>query len=93
MTVMASGARRAFYPPEACAGRRCQQRLSRQRYAGHRAQPSNTFISFAGWSAYCGGGRSDVALTRAGIPLDVMYDVVTHAAGNSDVRKPYAACR
>ena len=27
---------------------------------------------------------------RAGIPLDVMYDVVTHAAGNSGCSKPDA---
>lgn len=53
-----------LYPPEACAGRRCQQRLSHQRYAGRRLNRQN-HSSAAGWRAYCGGGRSDGA-GRAG---------------------------
>lgn len=64
MTVMASGSEAAFDPPEACAGRRCQQRLSHQRYAGRRLNRQN-HSSTAGWRAYCGGGRSDGA-GRAG---------------------------
>ncbi len=67
-------------------------RLSHQRYAGRRLNRQN-YSSTAGWRAYCGGGPAMALAARAGIPLDVMYDVVTHAAELTVVRKPYAACR
>ncbi len=91
MTVMmASGARRL--PPEACAGCRCQQRLSHQRYAGRRA-PTVKIIHqlLAGVRILRRRPKRWRAGRAGGIPLDVMYDVVTHAAGNSRMFGTYAA--
>ncbi len=61
-----------------------------RRWQGLRDRPGNRagsnrqdHPSIAGRRTYCSRCRSNGACRRSGIPLDIMYDVVTHAAGNS----------
>lgn len=82
MTVMASGSDIAFERLATRAGSRCRKSLSHRCRTGTRFDRKIIHQLLAG--VHIAAGAEAMALAaRAGIPLDVMYDVVTNAAGNS----------
>ena len=82
MTVMASGSDIAFerLAPvlEAVAGK--VYRIAAEPGLGSNRKNYSPVVS---GRTYCCRSRSDGTCSPCGIPLDVMYDVVTNAAGNS----------
>ncbi len=82
MTVMASGSARAFeaLAPVLDAVAERVYRIGSEPGAGSTVKIIHQLLA----GVHIAAGAEAMALAaRAGIPLDVMYDVVTHAAGNS----------